>query len=126
MELRLLISMGIIALTALLLLALSARQRQRLKQQIAGTPTGSVQLLYFHGAGCGRCAAQSRYLDQLDTHYQSLVNRIDVEQNPDMAQRYAVLSLPTIVIVDCDGQVRHINNGLVRPDRLLGQLAELG
>ena len=47
------------------------------------------------------------------------------ERDPDTATRYSVFTLPTTVLVDADGRVRHVNYGLTDANKLGRQLAEV-
>ena len=53
------------------------------------------------------------------------IERIDATRDPETAARYRVFSLPTTVLVDGRGQVRHVNYGLTDAHKLGRQLAQL-
>jgi thioredoxin-like negative regulator of GroEL len=53
------------------------------------------------------------------------IERIDAERQPEEAARYAVFSLPTTVLVDGDGRVRHVNYGLADASKLQRQLVDV-
>lgn len=86
-----------------------------------GTPT----LLYFRADSCAVCPTQSRHLDQLASMWDGplTIEKIDAERDPETAGRYGVISLPTTVLVDPQGQVRQINYGLTDARKLSRQLA---
>jgi len=87
---------------------------------------GRPMLLYFRSASCAVCPAQGRYVDQLAAQWAGLtIERIDAERDPDTAARYRVFSLPTTVLIDGRGQVRHVNYGLTDAHKLGRQLAQL-
>jgi thioredoxin-like negative regulator of GroEL len=87
------------------------------------TPT----LLYFRADSCAVCPAQSRYLDPVAEAWDGRVSirRIDAEREPELAARYAVFSLPTTILVDAHGQVRHVNYGLTDAGKLGRQVTAL-
>jgi len=89
----------------------------------AGRPT----LLYFRADHCAVCPTQGRFIDQLATQWDGRVaiERIDAERDPETAARYRVLTLPTTVLVDADGRVRHVNYGLTDAQKLGRQLAAI-
>ena len=88
----------------------------------AGRPT----MLYFRSDSCAVCPTQGRYVDQLVAQWADLtIERIDAERDPDTAARYRVFSLPTTVLIDGHGQVRHVNYGLTDAHKLGRQLAQL-
>ena len=83
-------------------------------------------LLYFRSDSCAVCPTQGRYVDQLAAQWADLtIERIDAERDPDTAARYRVFSLPTTVLIDGRGQVRHVNYGLTDVHKLGRQLARL-
>ena len=95
---------------------------RRMPTVAAAGPT----LLYFRADSCAVCPAQGRYVDQLAAQWADLtIERIDAERDPDTAARYRVFSLPTTVLIDGRGKVRHVNYGLTDAHKLGRQLAQL-
>ena len=88
---------------------------------VAGRPT----LLYFRADHCAVCPTQSRYVDQLAAQWDGHIERIDAERDPATAARYRVFTLPTTVLIDGGGQVRHVNYGLTDAHKLGRQVADL-
>jgi thioredoxin 1 len=64
-------------------------------------------LLDFTATWCGPCKAIAPLLDQLAAEYQGRlrVAKVDVDQCPDTAMKYAVRAVPTLLLVK-DGKVR--------------------
>ncbi len=52
--------------------------------------------------------------------------RVDVTEQPNLAQAWGVLSIPTTFLIDAEGQARGINHGVASADRLRRQLEGLG
>jgi hypothetical protein len=50
------------------------------------------------------------------------VIEIDAPSSPDLTRRYAVLTVPTTVILDASGQARAVNYGFAPVARLLAQV----
>lgn len=84
-------------------------------------------LLYFRGDSCAVCPTQGRVVDQLAGIWgENLrIETIDAEREPDKAARYRVLSLPTTILIDADGEVRHINFGLAGSHKLNRQIESI-
>lgn len=128
---RLLITfvIGVLSMGAYQLLLLYQRRRAGLAVSTAPAPntTGPVpvRLLYFHSEHCGACIAQAHYLAALEAHHRALVEPIDVEREPALARQFKVMTLPTTILIDSRGRVRHINPGLVNPFKLTRQLEDL-
>jgi thiol-disulfide isomerase/thioredoxin len=97
-----------------------------MRRMMPATAAGRPTLLYFRSDSCAVCPTQGRYVDQLTAQWADLtIERIDAERDPDTAARYRVFSLPTTVLIDGRGQVRHVNYGLTDAHKLGRQLAQL-
>lgn len=81
-------------------------------------------VLYFRSESCGPCVAQWRYLEQIRAEFDGkiTIERIDADVDYDKAAHYGVFTVPTTMIVDPSGTVRHINYGLTDARRLTHQL----
>jgi thioredoxin 1 len=95
-------------------------------QQPVGAAIGKPTLLYFTGEYCAPCKfQQTPVVEKLRAKLADsvCVKIIDVSVQPDLADHYKVLTLPTTVIVDRRGQVAHINYGVTTQDKLEAQLS---
>ena len=121
---RLALVLALSALAAGVTVLLRQRHLRRMQPApAAGRPT----LLYFRADHCAVCPTQGRYIDQAAAQWgdRLLVERVDVERDPETAARYRVLTLPTTVLLDGDGRARHVNYGLADAHKLDRQLASL-
>lgn len=84
-------------------------------------------LLYFRSDSCAPCVTQSHYLSALESEYGSRVTiqKIDADVDIDLTSRYGIFTLPTTLIVDRRGEVRHINYGLTATTKLAQQLEKI-
>ncbi len=86
---------------------------------------GVPAILYFTTPDCVACKtvqrpALERVKERLGDRLE--VVEIDAQERPDLANRWGVLSVPTTFIIDERGQLRHVNYGATRVDKLLQQL----
>jgi len=67
----------------------------------------TVRLLDFHADWCGPCKTQDPILEDLIEDWGDSVDleKIDVDENQDVANEYQVRSLPTVVVENDDGIV---------------------
>lgn len=123
---RLILSVIVILLTVVALLALRYLHMRRASgamsqgRDVPGRPT----LLYFRSDSCGPCVTQASYLRSLETAFAGrlAVRSIDADIERDTAKRYGVFTLPTTLIIDQGGEVKHINYGLTGTTKLTQQL----
>jgi thiol-disulfide isomerase/thioredoxin len=86
-------------------------------------------VVYFWSDSCAPCKlVQKPALEQLKTDLGPdgvQVIAINALEQPDLADEWGVLGLPTTFIVDRDGQPRRVNHGVARADQLRQQITEL-
>jgi thioredoxin-like negative regulator of GroEL len=105
--------------------------QQQLRQRTSGLlgdlgfqRSGTFVLVYFTMPACVPCKTVQRpAIQKLSTILgdRLQVLEIDASQQPDVANRWGVLSVPTTFVIDTRGQVRHVNHGVTRAEQLLTQ-----
>ena len=60
------------------------------------------KILYFTASWCGPCKALAPRMENLKG--QINYRKIDVDQNRDMSMKYGVRNVPSLVLVDQNGQ----------------------
>ncbi len=109
-------------------LAVQRRGQARLVGRVVQAPvgvSGRPTLLYFTGAACTIChTAQRPVIERLAAQVGGTVDirELDVADQPDLARRYRVMSLPTTIVLGPEGAVRAVNAGFAGEDALRGQL----
>ncbi len=83
-------------------------------------------IVLFTADYCGPCKHRQRpTIQKVIAHFGDQTIQfiqIDVDTMPDVADRWGVMSLPTTVILDKDGQPIHINHGVTPQEILTHQL----
>ena len=92
----------------------------------AGYVSGKPGFLIFGSPHCAPCVhaqkpAASKLMKELGEAIQLL--EIDVTREPALAERYGVVSLPTVFLLDASGKPRRVNHGFVSADELRRQIA---
>ena len=89
---------------------------------------GGPSILYFTGANCTVChTAQRPALRALQARLGGAsIREVDVADEPQLARRYRVLSLPTTIVLRADQSVSVINVGFATADKLERQLEAAG
>ena len=87
------------------------------------TGEGTV-LVDFWATWCGPCRMQAPILDKLDAELGDTVKicKVDVDEEPALAQRFGVMSIPTLVVLQ-NGQVKTQRVGVQSIDALKEMLA---
>jgi uncharacterized repeat protein (TIGR03833 family) len=100
----------------------------RSRASSAFEPTGKATVLYFRSDTCVPCLTQSRFLDQVRGQFgdRVAIEKIDADAERERADRFGVFTVPTTLVIDPAGKVRHANYGLVEPGKLATQLREIG
>ncbi len=129
---RLLIS--VVAFIAGYLLLIALRRRQLRNAQFAAgnlqAATEYPTILCFSASSCHQCHSMQRPLLE-EVQKELLAEQANgglrlitysVEENPDVAKQWGIRTVPTTIIIDANGNVQHINNGLASKAQLLLQL----
>jgi thioredoxin 1 len=102
------------------------QRRQQARATAAFEPTGKRTILYFRSDACAPCATQTRFLEMVRGQFgdEIAIEKIDAEVDREAAERFGVFTLPTTLVLDAAGRVRHTNYGLAEPVKLAAQLRE--
>ncbi len=109
-----------------------ARQMRRAAAALPGLEghqPGKYLILYFTSPACAPCqmsqrpalkTAQGTFGDQLE------IITIDVTEQPAIAERWGVMTVPTTFVFGRDGAPGACNLGVTYADKLIRQIAGLG
>ena len=76
----------------------------------------------FFATWCGPCQMQSPILDEIAQNREDIkVVKVDVDKNADLAEKYEIMSIPTIIIMK-NGQVINKYVGLTSKEELLNSI----
>ena len=80
-------------------------------------------LLDFFASWCGPCRMVSPLLDEIAKERPDIkVVKVDIDQNPELAQQYRVMSVPTLMVVK-DGEVVKQSRGARPKGQILAMLS---
>jgi thiol-disulfide isomerase/thioredoxin len=94
-------------------------------QNLPGARPGVPAILYFTSPDCLPCKtvqrpALQKLLDRLGDTLQ--VIEVNTQENPELASRWGVLSVPTTFIINRQGKLLFVNHGATRTEKLLEQM----
>ncbi len=76
----------------------------------------------FFATWCGPCKMQSPIIDEIAGERSDLiVGKVDVDENQDLAVKYGVMSIPTILVLK-NGEVKKTFTGLTSKEDILGAI----
>ncbi len=69
---------------------------------------GKPVLIDFFAVWCGPCRMQTPIMEELEKKYEGRIEikKVDVDKNMDLANRYNIMVVPTIVLEKDDKEVR--------------------
>ena len=65
-----------------------------------------MKILKFYASWCGPCKSLSAVIESIKDELPYEIEEIDSDENMDMARKYNIRSLPTMVIVDGDIEIK--------------------
>ena len=81
-------------------------------------------LLDFYADWCGPCRMVSPIVDEIaEENPQYLVGKINVDEEPDLAGRFGVMSIPTLVVLK-NGEVVNRSMGAKPKKQILAMLED--
>jgi hypothetical protein len=113
---------GAVVLAAAGLETFRAWRARGLSAGATSSPASEPYILYFTGDSCTACRThQEPALARLTG---IRIDKVDAVAERELADRYHVYTLPTTVVIGCDGGAAHVNYGYAPAPKLERQLAE--
>ena len=76
-------------------------------------------LVDFYAVWCGPCKIMSPVVDEIaEENADIVVGKIDVDENEELAEKYEVMSIPTILVIK-DGKVAETFVGVTPKENIL-------
>ena len=97
-----------------------------LTPQYRGKGIMAVTLKDFYAEWCGPCKTQDPILEDLEEEWGDVeFEKIDVDEEQDVANEYQVRSLPTLIVENDDGIVERFV-GVTQADEIEDALSQAG
>ncbi|HLF00856.1 MAG TPA: thioredoxin family protein [Anaerolineales bacterium] len=132
LTLRLLTALALVGLGLLAYAAygqFTVRRAQNKRLGLESARPGVPAILYFTTPSCVPCrTAQGPAIERLTAALGDALQviKIDAQEQPDVADHWGVLSVPTTFVIDRSGKPRFFNAGVAQVDKLEKQLLQAG
>ena len=81
---------------------------------------GKIVVLDFFATWCGPCKKMAPDMEKMEKKYTGKIEfrKIDIDQEPELAQQYNITGVPTIVVLSPDGNILDSTVGVQTADEL--------
>ena len=85
-----------------------------------------IYLIDFYADWCGPCKMMGPLVEQIANEYdgKAKVGKINVDEEPELAQKYGVMSIPYFAFIK-DGEIVSDETGAVTKDKLVDKLQKM-
>lgn len=93
--------------------------------KFASYQSGLPAIVYFTTPTCAPCKTVQRpAIERMKASYGKWfqVIEVDASQQPEIAQEWGVMTVPTTFVMDASGQPRYVNQGIATAEKLIKQL----
>jgi thiol-disulfide isomerase/thioredoxin len=102
------------------------RSRSRKRRLPINIETGKPVLLYFWTSQCAQCKPQERQIEQAQTILQQsgktlIVHKLNALEEQSLAKLMQVMTVPTTVLLNSQGNVTTWNPGLTNANTIIKQ-----
>lgn len=115
-----------LAVAAYLLFNRYTLQRASTKvSKFASYQPGLPAIVYFTTPTCAPCKTVQRpAIERMKANHGKWfqVIEVDASQQPEIAQEWGVMTVPTTFVIDASGKPRYVNQGVATAEKLIQQL----
>lgn len=82
-----------------------------------------VAVVDFFATWCGPCKVMSPIIDEIaeENPENIIVGKVDVDENPELSEKYGIMSIPTIVIFS-GGEIKKTFLGVTNKEDIMNEL----
>lgn len=78
-----------------------------------------MKVLKFYADWCAPCKGLSMIVEGVKDQIDTVIEDINIEENIELAQKYGVRSVPTLVLIDDDGKEVKKKTGMMNEGQFL-------
>lgn len=84
-----------------------------------------LKIIYFTAEWCGPCKQLKPIMEEISSENNQIeIGRIDVDQLPDLTEKFAIMSVPTLIFIKNGKQILK-NIGMIHKQKLENKINEL-
>lgn len=83
-----------------------------------------MKVLKFYASWCAPCKGLAMIVEGVRDSIDTVIEDIDIEQYPEIAVKYAVRSVPTMIVITDTGEVVRRKTGMMNEEELLEFIGE--
>ncbi|MDD2961378.1 MAG: thioredoxin [Muribaculaceae bacterium] len=85
------------------------------------------KIIDFNATWCGPCKMMAPIIDKIEQKYAGkiTVEKVDVDNNSELAKQYGIESIPTIIYIDASGKETNRTIGFLPEDELTKNIEKL-
>lgn len=105
-----------------------SKQQQPPTSKLPEFSTNLPKLYEFGAEWCGPCRQMKPIIDGLKQEYKDevIINRIDVDKNPDLLKAFSIRAIPVQIFFDADGKQVYKHVGSISKNDILAQFQKMG
>lgn len=83
-----------------------------------------MQIMYFSAPWCGPCKMFKPIVQEVSRELGVNISDINVDYDATFTQKYSISSVPTIIVVDYEGNTLFRHSGVMQKDQLKSTLSK--
>ena len=70
--------------------------------------SADLRLLKFEASWCGPCRAIAPIVDKMAGEWDFEIEKVDIDERPEMAEEYGVMGVPTLVMLEYGSETHRV------------------
>lgn len=84
-----------------------------------------LKLIDFYASWCGQCRKLMPIIDEIANNYNIEIEKVNIDDNMELAQQYNVSGLPCIIFVRDEDEIVDRINGMTTKGKIIDKIEKL-